>query len=234
MRTDARVVKGMVLRSIGRESARVRTSFCPYIFTSQDVKIIYLKGMYITIKMYIITINNNYAYHFENFQEVVPFVKQEIRKHLRKNSSSHTASYDEWFFTDDVTIYECNTEEIDNTYRNEEENLDVYGIRLFERQKNVIFYYENTVKVIHVTYIPRFEPSKFIDLPTEESDDNNENESEEEEESEEETDDIEDEDETETESEDEEENNENTEEPRERTESEKNIEKEEGEFTTIN
>jgi hypothetical protein len=192
--------------------------------------------------MYIITINNNYAYHFENFQEVVPFVKQEIRKHLRKNSSSHTASYDEWFFTDDVTIYECNPEEIDNAYRNEEENLDVYGIRLFERQKNVIFYYENTVKVIHVTYIPRFEPHKFIVLPTEESDDNNEDESEEEESGEEEEESGEESGEENEESgqesdeENEDENNEseNTEETRERTESEKIIEKEEGEFTTIN
>jgi len=184
--------------------------------------------------MYIITINNNYAYHFENFQEVVPFVKQEIRKHLRKNSSSHTASYDEWFFTDDVTIYECNPEEIDNAYRNEEENLDVYGIRLFERQKNVIFYYENTVKVIHVTYIPRFEPHKFIDLPTEESDDNNEDESEEEESDEEEEESDEEEEESDEENEDENNESENTEETRERTESEKIIEKEEGEFTTIN
>ena len=33
LRTDARAVKGMVLRSIGRESSRVRISFCPIIFT---------------------------------------------------------------------------------------------------------------------------------------------------------------------------------------------------------
>lgn len=218
--------------------------------------------------MYLITIDNNYAYHFENFQEVVPFVKQEIRKHLRKNSSSHTASYDEWFFTDDVTIYECNPEEIDETYRDEDENLDVYGIRLFERQKNVIFYYENTVKVIHVTYIPRFEPHKFIDLPTEDTEDTDdtddentdsedeETESEQEEESDEESDNEETESETEeteengetrvevsVESEETEENGgtegtEGSEETggmkKERTESEKNIEREEGEFTTIN
>lgn len=197
--------------------------------------------------MYIITIDNNYAYHFENFQEVVPFVKQEIRKHLRKNSSSHTASYDEWFFTDDVTIYECNPDEIDNTYRNENENLDVYGIRFFERQKNVIFYYENTVKVIHVTYIPRYKAHKFIVLPTEESEENDETESEDDsdEEEEDENDETESEEENESESEDEtkeensvnesEDNNENTEETgKDRTESEKNIEKEEDEFTTIN
>lgn len=192
--------------------------------------------------MYLITIDNNYAYHFENFQEVVPFVKQEIRKHFRKNSSSHTASYDEWFFTDDLTIYECNPEEIDNAYRNEEENLDVYGIRLFERQKNVIFYYENTVKVIHVTYIPRYEAHKFIDLPTEdtyETDDNDEEtESEDEESDSEQEEESEDE---ETESESESEDEQETEETggtekvkRDRTESEKNIEKEEDEFTTIN
>jgi hypothetical protein len=193
--------------------------------------------------MYIITVDNNYAYHFENFQEVVPFVKQEIRKHLRKNSSSHKASYDEWFFTDDVTIYECNPDEIDNTYRNENENLDVYGIRFFERQKNVIFYYENTSKVIHVTYIPLYEAHKFIVLPTEESEENDETESESEEQSEEEDEDENDETESEEESEEEDENsinetednNENTEETgRERTESEKNIEKEVDEFTTIN
>jgi hypothetical protein len=206
--------------------------------------------MSITIKMYLITIDNNYAYHFENFQEVVPFVKQEIRKHLGKNSSSHTASYDEWFFTDDVTIYECNPEEIDEVYRNEEENLDVYGIRLFERQKNVIFYYENTVKVIHVTYIPRFEPHKFIDLPTEETEEteSEESESEDEEVSEDEENEQEESEEEETEEnheteseQDEEADNEQDEseetvnnETRARTESEKNIEKEEGEFTTIN
>lgn len=204
--------------------------------------------MYITIKMYIITIDNNYAYHFENFQEVVPFVKQEIRKHLRKNSSSHTASYDEWFFTDDVTIYECNPDEIDEVYRNEEENLDVYGIRLFERQKNVIFYYENTVKVIHVTYIPRFEPHKFIDLPTEETEDTESEESEEEEVSEDEENEQEESEEEDTEEnheteseqdeevDDEQDESEETvnNETRVRTESEKNIEKEEGEFTTIN
>lgn len=199
--------------------------------------------------MYLITIDNNYAYHFENFQEVVPFVKQEIRKHLRKNSSSHKASYDEWFFTDDVTIYECNPHEIDNTYRNENENLDVYGIRFFQRQKNVIFYYENTVKVIHVTYIPRFEPHKFIDLPTEEiesedyeTDSEQEEESESDEESENEETESEDEQETEENGETREEVSVESEEgtgktekvKRERNESEKNIEKEEDEFTTIN
>ena len=44
MRTDARVVKGMVLRSIGRESARVRTSFCPTNFNTQLLKF-YLKDI---------------------------------------------------------------------------------------------------------------------------------------------------------------------------------------------
>ena len=189
--------------------------------------------------MYLITIDNNYVYCFEKFQEIVSYVKQEIRKHLNKSCSSHKTSYDEWFFTDDVTIYDCNPEEIDEAYKNEHENLDVYGVRMYEKQNNIIFYYENTVKVIHVTYIPRFEAHKFIDLPT--NVDSSEDESDEEDDETESEDENEDEDNDETESEEEDETESKIEEvekecsdERKRTDSEKNIEKEESEFTTIN
>lgn len=213
--------------------------------------------------MYVITINKDQTFYFEKFQDIVPYVKQEIRKHTRNNDSSYIASYDEWFFTDNHTIYECVPHEIDNYFMDENNVLEVYGIRFYQRQKNIIFHYENTVKVIHVSYIPKFETHNFIYLPDEEdeseeetvdesdedeSDDSEEDESEEDESSEDESSEDESED---TKDEDvevcsisnsiispiENDNNgeiEQTENKRERTESEKQIENEVSEFTSIN
>jgi hypothetical protein len=219
--------------------------------------------------MYVITINKDQTFYFEKFQDIVPYVKQEIRKHTRNNDSSYIASYDEWFFTDNHTIYECVPHEIDNYFMDENNVLEVYGIRFYQRQKNIIFHYENTVKVIHVSYIPKFETHNFIYLPDEEdeseeetvddsseedeSDDSENESSEEENESSEEENESSEEDESEEETKDgdvevcnisnriispiENDNNgeiEQTENKRERTESEKQIENEVSEFTSIN
>jgi len=195
--------------------------------------------------MYVITINEDQTLYFENFKEIVPYIKQEIKKHMRNNDSSYIASYDEWFFTDNHTIYECDSQEIDDYFMDENQVLEVYGIRFYQRQRNAIFHYENTVRVIHVSYIPKFETHNFIDLPNEEDEsDDSENESSEKDESENESS------EEETEDEDVEvccisnriispiENDnieiEQTENKRERTESEKQIENEVSEFTSIN
>jgi hypothetical protein len=201
--------------------------------------------------MYVITINEDQTLYFENFQEIVPYVKQEIRKHMRNNDSSYIASYDEWFLTDNHTIYDCDSQEIDDYFMDENNVVEVYGIRFYQRQRNVIFHYENTVRVMHVSYIPKFEAHNFIDLPedednendsTEETEDDSSDEDVEQEETEETEDDSSDEDveqeeteETEDDSSDEDVEQEETEnETRERTDSEKQIENEVSEFTSIN
>ena len=184
--------------------------------------------------MYVITINEDQTLYFENFQEIVPYVKQEIRKHMRNNDSSYIASYDEWFLTDNHTIYDCDSQEIDDYFMDENNVVEVYGIRFYQRQRNVIFHYENTVRVMHVSYIPKFEAHNFIDLPEDEDNENDSTEETEETEDDSSDEDVEQE-ETEDDSSDEDVEQEETEnETRERTESEKQIENEVSEFTSIN
>jgi len=135
--------------------------------------------------MYLIE-HNKSLFYFENFNDVIPYIKKNIKKYNYQSNNDIKIYYNEIFsINNNKSIFNCNYNEIDKYFKNLKYSNKVYSIYFYRKIKNLIINYEQNVEQININYIPIFNESESYLNETEESD--TEEESEEEEETEEES-----------------------------------------------